>query len=167
MSPDHILLDAAFLCGFIAGTYDLKGDQGPPAYIQPYIDRIMAARAAAESPAPAEEGKPDPIPDAAKMINPAETAAGNHGAETRKKAETLQSEARNFTKPPPEKKQHGSKLLPHLAEIQKAHDGGENSASIGRRYQVSGQSIVNLLKASGHYHPQIRVQAKEARPSGN
>jgi hypothetical protein len=33
--------DAAFLAGFIVGTYDLRGDSAPPAYIQPFLDRVM------------------------------------------------------------------------------------------------------------------------------
>ena len=34
-------LDAAFLAGFIVGTYDLRGESELPAYIKPYIERVM------------------------------------------------------------------------------------------------------------------------------
>lgn len=33
--------DAAFLAGFIVGTYDLKGEQAPPAYLKPFLDRVL------------------------------------------------------------------------------------------------------------------------------
>lgn len=34
-------IDAAFLAGFIVGTYDLKGESQPPEFIRAAIDRAM------------------------------------------------------------------------------------------------------------------------------
>lgn len=35
--------DAAFLAGFIVGTYDLKGEQSPPTFLMPFLDRVLKA----------------------------------------------------------------------------------------------------------------------------
>lgn len=43
MSTSKLRDDAMFLAGFLVGTYDLKGDAGVPACIQPFIDRIISS----------------------------------------------------------------------------------------------------------------------------
>ncbi len=54
------------------------------------------------------------------------------------------------------------KLHPDLLpEIQVAHDAGESNGSIGKRHNVSDQTIVNFLQQHGRYQP----QAKAGRPA--
>ena len=50
-------IDAAFLAGFIVGTYDLKGESQPPEFIRAAIDRAMKSSDSTEI----EENKSNPI----------------------------------------------------------------------------------------------------------
>lgn len=71
MSTDK---DAAFLCGFIAGTYDLKGDGKLPDLIQPYVDRIMGAP---PHTGPTAGAKDRALPIDLKFFSPAISSEGS------------------------------------------------------------------------------------------
>ncbi|MDE2106833.1 MAG: hypothetical protein KGL39_56985 [Patescibacteria group bacterium] len=38
---DQLALDAAFLAGFIAGQYDIKGEAQPPVFLMPVIESVL------------------------------------------------------------------------------------------------------------------------------
>ena len=55
--------EAVFLAGFLLGTYDLKGEQEPPAVLKPFLDRVLNGTATPLAPIPQQD------------LHPAETSA--------------------------------------------------------------------------------------------
>lgn len=79
-------LDAAFLAGFITGTYDLKGEQQLPAYIKPFIDRCLTSGFP-----PSNDAKKEEV----CSIKPSKSAIPNH-VDDKRVANIQPADARNL-----------------------------------------------------------------------
>lgn len=157
-------LDAAFLAGFIVGTFDLRGDADVPAYVKPYIDRVMNG-SNVEHNTITRPKKPqnyirqvmdEPTPDQVKKLaadiviaSKSQIPIDDHAVERWTQPGYGKKVADEIFAPEEPQKRTGRIPDTDYDDIQKKRQPGPEQMTldaIGKKYGVTGQSVTNYLR---------------------
>jgi hypothetical protein len=145
--------DAAFLAGFIVGTYDLRGDAAPPVYIQPFLDRILKSSA---------------VPKVEGIIQGLTPPTRNFSEEAKATAKKIVSIVNGMSPHEPASGPEEPKVIVEQPERNTSADAeGEDRIELVRRLAGMGWSDKGIAEKLGLSHGGVfQVRKRHGIPSG-